>query len=346
MNKKITLAKIQAIANELDNNGLYAQADSLTKVMVKIAANVVDVANLTSTQSNAQGDTTFTLPNGDEIIVPSVLLGKNPLTIKGKTYTLGYDSGTKNFVWYDKTNMRDFYPVDSQGKMLERRKKSPFNIQKATGIKLPKMNLPRVTNLEERLRKDVVQPISHEIRDALGNPIRDTITKPITSVLGRAGEQLEIQSPGRKSKEEANLAFSQDESENRDTQPPVKKDDASPTPGPTPAPGPTPTPDPPKNVDEVIKGRGAEIKNINSPNDLLFWCMSVGTGNSYSAELAKGVRANPSAYYNRQTQTKILNWIVTMAESPYVEKLNPRIKDYRKDAIQSLYSKIRSSESK
>ena len=38
MNKKITLAKIEAIANELDNNGLFVQADSLTKVMVKIAA--------------------------------------------------------------------------------------------------------------------------------------------------------------------------------------------------------------------------------------------------------------------------------------------------------------------
>jgi len=38
MNKKITLAKIKAIANELDNNGLFSHADSLTKVMVKIAA--------------------------------------------------------------------------------------------------------------------------------------------------------------------------------------------------------------------------------------------------------------------------------------------------------------------
>ena len=347
MNQRITLAKIQAIANELDNNGLYAQADSLTKVMVKIAANVVDVSDL-PTQSNAQGETAFTLPNGEELVVPPALVGKSPLTIKGKTYTLGYDSGTKNFVWYDKSNMRDFYPVDSQGKMLERRQKSPWRLDKALGIKLPKTKLPRITNLEERLRKDVVQPISHEVRDALGNPIRDTITKPITGVLGRAGEQLGIESPGRKSKEEADLAFSQGESENRDTQPPVKKDDVTPTPEPKPEPTPEPTPgpEPPKNVDEVIKGRGAEIKNINSPNDLLFWCMSVGTGNSYSAELAKGVRTNPTAYYNRKNQTSILNWIVTMAESPYVAKLNPRIKGYRKDAIQLLYSKIRSVEGK
>jgi hypothetical protein len=350
MNKRITLAKIQAIANELDNNGLYAQADSLTQVMVKIAANVVnvvDVANLQSTQSNAQGDTTFTLPSGEEIVVPSVLLGKNPLTIKGKTYTLGYDSGTKNFVWYDKSNMRDFYPVDSKGNMLERRQKSPWRLDKALGLKLPNAKLPRITNLEERLRKDVVQPFSHKIRDALGNPIRDNITKPITGVLGRAGEQLGIQSPGRKSPEEADLAFSEGESENRDTQPPVKKDDVIPTPeppGPTPEPTPGPTPGPtPQPVDEVIKGRGAEIKNINSPNDLLFWCMSVGTNNSYSTELAKDVRTNPTAYYNRKNQTGILNWIVTMAESPYVAKLNSRIKGYRKDAIQLLYSKIRGS---
>ncbi len=338
MNKRITLAKIQAIANELDNNGLFTQADSLTNIMMKIAANVVDINNLPS-QSNAQGETTFILPNGQE--VPQTLLNKNPLTIKGKTYNLGFDSGSNNFVWYDKSNMRDFYPVDSQGRMLERRQKSPWRLDKALGLKLPNAKLPRVTNLEERLRKDVVQPISHEVRDALGNPLRDNVSRPITDVLGRAGEQVGIQSPGRKSKEEADLAFSQGESENRDTQPSVKTDDVvNPEPGPTPEPTPEPTPD----VNEIVTKRGSEIKNINSPNDLLFWCMSVGTNNSYSAELAKGVRTNPSAYYNRKNQTKILNWIVKMAESPVVAKINPRIKGFRKDAIQLLYSKIRSVE--
>lgn len=338
MNKRITLAKIQSIANELDNNGLFQQADNLTKIMLKIAANIVDISNLPS-QSNAQGQSTATLPNGQE--VPQTLLNKNPLTIKGKTYNLGYDSGSNNFVWYNKSNMRDFYPVDNQGKMLERRQKSPWRLDKALGVKLPNINLPRITNLEERMRKDVVQPISHEVRDALGNPLRDNVTRPITDVLGRAGEQVGIQSPGRKSKEEADLAFSQGESENRDTQPPVKNDDVVPTPEPT---KPEPTPEPPsQSEDEIIAKRGAEIKNINSPNDLLFWCMSVGTNNSYSSELAKGVRSNPSAYYNRQTQTKILNWIVKMAESPAVAKINPRIKGFRKDAIQLLYSKIRST---
>jgi hypothetical protein len=340
MNKRITLAKIQTIANEFDNNGLYAQADSLTKVMVRIAQNVVDVANLPQ-QSDETGQTFVTI-NNEQIPVPKQLVGKNQVEVKGKTYTVAYDNGNARFVLYDKTNMRDFYPVDSQGKMLERRQKSPFRLDKALGVKFPNAKLPRITNLEERLRKDVVKPISNTLRGTIGDPLRDNVTKPITGVLGKAGEQLDISSPGRKSPEEADLAFSLGESENRDTQKPVKIDDVTPTP----EPGPTPTPEPPKNVDEVIKGRGAEIKNINSPNDLLFWCMSVGTNNSYSSELAKGVRSNPSAYYNRKNQTSILNWIVTMAESPYVAKLNPRIKGYRKDAIQSLYSKIRSSESK
>jgi len=343
MNKKITLAKIQNLANELDNQGLFKEADSLTKVMVKIAQNVVDVANL-SQQSDETGQTFVTI-NNEQIPVPLSLVGKNEIKVKGKSYTLGYDSGNKNFVLYDKTNMRDFYPVDSQGKMLERRQKSPFRLDKALGVKLPNAKLPRITNLEERFRKDVVKPISNTLRETIGDPLRDNITKPITNVLGRAGEQLGINSPGRKSQEEADLAHALSESPNRETAPPTKPNDASPTPGPTPepAPGPTPTPDPPKNVDEVIKGRGAEIKNINSPNDLLFWCMSVGTNNSYSAELAKGVRSNPSAYYNRQNQNNILNWIVKMTESPAVAKINPRIKGFRKDTVQLLYSKIKST---
>lgn len=345
MNKKITLAKIQNLANELDNQGLFKEADSLTQVMVKIAANVVDVANL-PTESDETGKTFVTI-NNEKVPVPSSLAGKNQVEVKGKSYTLGYDSGSKNFVLYNKANMRDFYPVDSQGKMLERRQKSPWRLDKALGAKFPNMNLPRVTNLEERLRKDIVQPISHEVRDALGNPIRDNVTKPLTGVLGRAGEQIGIKSPGRKSEEEADLAFTQGESENRETQPSVKTDDVQPTPGPTPTPEPTPGPTPgPEPIDDIIKTRGAEIKNINSPNDLLFWCMSVGTNNSYSAELAKGVRTNPSAYYNRQTQTRILNWIVRMTESPAVAKINPRIKGFRKDTVQLLYSKIRAIEGK
>jgi hypothetical protein len=81
MNKRITLAKIQAIANELDNNGLFAQADSLTKVMVKIAQNVVDVANL-SQQSDETGQTFVTI-NNEKIPIPLSLIGKNEIKVKG-----------------------------------------------------------------------------------------------------------------------------------------------------------------------------------------------------------------------------------------------------------------------
>ena len=341
MNKKITLAKIQNLANELDNQGLFKEADSLTQVMVKIAANVVDVANL-PTESDETGETFITV-NNEIIQVPISLVGKNQVEVKGKSYTLGYDSGTKNFVLYDKTNMKDFHPLDKDG-MLERRQKTPWNLGKALGLKSPKIKLPRYTNLEEKVRKNVVKPVSNTLREIIGDPLRDNVTKPITGVLGRAGEQIGVRSPGMKSKEEAALAHALGESKNRETQPPVKIDDAQPTPGPTPTPEPTPEPTPgPEPIDDIIEKRGAEIKNINSPNDLLFWCMSVGTNNSYSAELAKGVRSNPSAYYNRQNQNNILNWIVKMTESPAVAKINPRIKGFRKDTVQLLYSKIRST---
>ena len=341
MNKKITLAKIQNLANELDNQGLFKEADSLTQVMVKIAANVVDVANL-PTESDETGETFITV-NNEKIQVPISLVGKNQVEVKGKSYTLGYDSGTKNFVLYDKTKMIDFHPLDKDG-MLETRQKTPWNLGKALGLKSPKTKLPRVTNLEEKVRKNVVKPVSNTLREIIGDPLRDNVTKPITGVLGRAGEQIGVRSPGMKSKEEAALAHALGESGNRETQPPVKIDDAQPTPGPTPTPEPTPEPTPgPEPIDDIIAKRGAEIKNINSPNDLLFWCMSVGTNNSYSAELAKGVRSNPSAYYNRQNQNNILNWIVKMTESPAVAKINPRIKGFRKDTVQLLYSKIRST---
>ncbi len=345
MNRKSALISLQKIANVLDDQNLHNEADAVTKVMYKIASDkIIDVEGVTA-ESNAEGQTFLNLPGGQKE-VPAVLMSQNPLQIKGNTYHLGYDTGNRNFVWYNKENKRDFYPVDASGKMLERRQKSPFRLDKALGIKFPNAKLPRITNLEERFRKDVSKPIEHALRDTLGDPLRDNVTKPITGVLGRAGEQLGISSPGRKSEEEADLAFSQGESENRETQAPVdakevvtKPFDVDPKPEPQPTPGPS-------NVDDIIRARGSELKNIASPNDLLFWCMSVSLGKSYGAAMAKDVKDNPSKYYNRTNMDKIVGLIVRLAESPTVAKINPNIKGFRRGAIDMLYAKIRQSESK
>lgn len=343
MNKKSALKNLQKIANILDSQNLHREADTLTTVMIKMASdNILDVESITA-ESNKDGKTFLNLPSGQKE-VPSVLMSKNPLQIKDNTYHLGYDTGNKNFVWYNKENKRDFYPVDESGKMLERRQKSPWRLDKALGIKFPNAKLPRITNLEERFRKDVSKPIEHTLRDTLGDPLRDTVTKPITGVLGRAGEQIGISSPGRKSPEEADLAFSQGESVNRETQAPVnakevvtKPFDVDPKPEPQPTPGPS-------NVDDLIRNRGAELKNIASPNDLLFWCMSVSLGITYGPGLAKDVRSKPEYYYNRKNMSKIVGLIVRLAESPTVAKINPNIKGFRRGAIDMLYSKIRESE--
>jgi hypothetical protein len=343
MNKKSALKNLQKIANILDSQNLHREADTLTTVMIKMASdNILDVESITA-EFNKDGKTFLNLPSGQKE-VPSVLMSKNPLQIKDNTYHLGYDTGNKNFVWYNKENKRDFYPVDESGKMLERRQKSPWRLDKALGIKFPNAKLPRITNLEERFRKDVSKPIEHTLRDTLGDPLRDTVTKPITGVLGRAGEQIGISSPGRKSPEEADLAFSQGESVNRETQAPVnakevvtKPFDVDPKPEPQPTPGPS-------NVDDLIRNRGAELKNIASPNDLLFWCMSVSLGITYGPGLAKDVRSKPEYYYNRKNMSKIVGLIVRLAESPTVAKINPNIKGFRRGAIDMLYSKIRESE--
>ncbi len=344
MDKKAALTSLNKIANILDIENLHKEADIITNVMVKIASDIVDVESVTA-ESNAEGQTFLNLPSG-QLEVPKILMSQNPLQIKDKTYHLGYDTGNKTFVWYDKTNKRDFYPVDNSGKMRERRKKSPWRLDKALGLKLPNINLPRVTNLEERLRKDVVKPLSNELRDTLGNPLRDNVTKPITGVLGRAGEQLGIDSPGRKSVEEADLAFSQGESENRDTTNPVDSTEVVKKPFDVDPVKPEPVkPEPgPNNVDDVIANRGAELRNIASPNDLLFWCMSVSLGISYGPGLAKDVRSKPEYYYNRKNMSKIVGLIVRLAESARVEKINPKIKGFRRGAIDMLYAKIRETE--
>ena len=323
MDKKAALNNLGKIANVLDSQNLHKAADAVTNVMHKIASDsILDVQSITG-ESNAEVQTFLNLPDGQKEVPNS-----------------------KNFVWYDKTNKRDFYPVDESGKMLERRQKSPFRLDKALGIKFPNAKLPRITNLEERFRKDVSKPIEHALRDSVGDPLRDTVTRPITDVLGRAGEQVGISSPGRKSPEEADLAFSQGESVNRETQAPVnarevvtKPFDVDPAPKSEPKPAPAPN-----NAEDIIRSRGSELRNISSPNDLLFWCMSVSLGISYGPGLAKDVVAKPEYYYNRKNMSKIVGLIVKLAESPTVAKINPRIKDFRRGAIDMLYSKIRETE--
>ena len=45
MNKRTVLASLNKIANELDNNGLYAEASAITKVMKKLAMNMPKYQN-------------------------------------------------------------------------------------------------------------------------------------------------------------------------------------------------------------------------------------------------------------------------------------------------------------
>ena len=66
MNKRTVLASLNKIANELDNNGLYAEASAITKVMKKLA---MDMPNKYQNDSLALGDympPDFTDENDDD----------------------------------------------------------------------------------------------------------------------------------------------------------------------------------------------------------------------------------------------------------------------------------------
>ena len=49
-------------------------------------------------------------------------------------------------------------------------------------------------------------------------------------------------------------------------------------------------------------------------------------------------------YYNRKNMSKIVGLIVKLAESATVAKINPKIKEFRRGAIDMLYAKIRDTE--
>ena len=375
MNKKATVQKLQIIANYLDNKNLHLQADTITKVMTKIAQNyyfsefgdeekaetgpdtppiikeetsntddIPKLADLTPTQINL---------GGEIVNLPPGLETKGKMRFGDQLYSLYYDKNKKEF-YYLSADGKKGVPLDSNGKVKEVRSKrrdwwKQIGMRSLFGDwRLP--NLSKSIPVEPYLRKKGIPEISRAVRP-LGNAIRDNVTRPVTDILGAAGDELGIKSPGRDDPYMADAKFNLGNSDNRETVPnkvpntgdrvetdikfqdpvnnePVKPADTQSNDG----------------ASDIAKSKGSELKDINSPNDLLFWCMSTSLGIPYGPGLATDVRQKPEYYYNRKNMSKIVDMIVKLAESPSVAKINPRIKGYRRDAIQKLYEKIRESE--
>ncbi len=376
MNKKAAIQSLQNIANYLDNSNLHTQADSITSVMTKIAQGSnfyfsdfgdgarteiepstppilkdIPSQNIELENPKITDIKTEEIKVGNETIsIPSKLLSKGTMKFGDQLYRLYYDKNKKEF-YYLSADGKKGVPLDANGEVKEVRNKKrdwwkQIGMRRLFGDwKLP--NLNKSIAVEPYLRKKVIPEISRAVRP-LGNALRDNVTRPVTDILGAAGDELGIKSPSRDDPHMADAKFNLGNSDNRETVPSkvpntgdkvnteIKTQEPS---------GPKPV-EPPKTdgAKDVVKSRGSELKDITTANDLLFWSMSVSLGKPYGPGLAKDVIEKPEYYYNRQNMSKIVGLIVKLAESPSVAKINSRIKGLRSEAINMLYAKIRDTE--
>jgi hypothetical protein len=374
MDKISIISNLQQIADTLDNKNLFAQAEKLTNLMVKIAQDdsidpeLFHVLPDNKTGNNGpklkdivepdlsdvkpeSNDSTVVKINGETIKVPSKLTPTR--RFDKKVFNLNYDPKTKQ-IFYKSEDGKDAIYLDKEGNVKETNSKR-YDAWKQLGgrglfgdWRLP--NLNKSIPIEPYLRKELIPDVARIVKP-VGNVVKDLITKPITDATGAIADDLNIGVPGRDEPFEAAAKFELGPSKDGTpvSRTPIK--DSTQFPGlklPDIQGGPKPVePSAPKKTGGGSGGSGSsggkndikiskdQLKDIQSPDDLLFWSMMVGNNIQYS----KYDNSKENEYYSPQNKSNTLNYINKLTSSSYVERINPRIKKFKNEAIEKLNTK-------
>lgn len=319
MNDTEITKNLQNIAKSLDEKGHYKQADKLSEMLIKLSQeNINSIENYFI--SDNEGNTYFKYENEDF----KVPVKKTTIEINNKVFKLYFDPDNKKFFWYNDQGKPQAYLIDEQGKILEPRSKR-YDLWKAIGgrrlfgdWRLP--NLNKIIPLEPLIRKKIVPEIARPFRE-VGDVLRP-VTRTITDPLGKAGEQLGIQTPGRKRPEQSKLEETFGKAEDRSTQ----KVQAPET----------------KVPEKKQKGTKIRLEDIISPNDLLFWSMSTVENIDYE----EYDQSKEYLYYSPNNKNQISALINKLSRSPWVDRKNSLIKNFAPDALRLLDEKIKKYHSK
>ena len=88
-------------------------------------------------------------------------------------------------------------------------------------------------------------------------------------------------------------------------------------------------------MDLILPITKDQLKDIKTPDDLLFWSMMVGNDIPYSKYDMK----KENEYYSKDKKQKTLNYINKLTSSSWVAKYNPKIKGMKNQAISLLDKK-------
>jgi hypothetical protein len=335
MNKNVIISNLIQIAEVLDSKQMFNQAERLTDVMVKIAQITTgederDLQNLEKEQFISRlrdvsqpevedkpetSDTISLIVNGKSVRVPKDI--ETTKIYDKERFKLNFDPDNSQ-LFYKSENGKKNVVLDKDGNVREVRPKR-YDFTKQIGLKkmfgnwrLP--NLNKSIPLEPYLRKELIPDVAKVVRP-IGDVAKQTITKPITDTLGAAADDLGIGVPGRDKPFMADAKF--DLGPSSDPTPITLKPSEESVEIKAPISLPEPTgPEAVKPKDSDTNGRNDgpssiripkdQLRDIKTPDDLLFWSMMVGNGIEYSQYDKK----KENIYYSEKNKQNTRNFIV------------------------------------
>ncbi len=370
MDKISIISNLQQIADTLDNKNLFAQAEKLTNLMVKIAQITTgeDERDFQDYENKQFTDRLREIPSSNTDIKPQIDENTNTVSVDGKLvkipnnlqrekffdkklYKLRYDPEYKRFFYFNEKN-KDIKILDANGKTTEPRSKR-YDLWKQVGgrglfgdLRLP--NLNKSIPIEPFVRKELIPDIARVVRPG-GDLVKKVITKPVSDTVGALTDDLGVKLPGRDTPSQADAKNQLGQSSDRSQVPVIVSDESKDVPGVTVdlQGGPQAVEPTAPTATSVSGGRGSgdgrgdikisknQLKDIKSPDDLLFWSMMVGNNIQYS----KYDKSKEKQYYSKDNKPNTLNYINKLTSSSWVEKINPQIKNFKNEAINKLNKK-------
>ena len=295
--------------------------------------------------------------NDKKFVIPSKLTMEK--TFDGKKFRLEIDeeSGNLYYIYREDNKPNLVVPVDKKsGNTQEVRGKGRVNLLRMFGIDkiFGKAKLPRLSPVEQYVRRKVV-PEATKVVKPLGNAARDLITRPLlTNPLGAVADDLGLSTTGRDQPFMADAKHQLGNSDDRSTVPTnvenssavdIKNESKLPEPtGPEAVAPSNPTGSTPGGSGGSGGSGGGmmlsknQIRDIKSPEDLLFWSMMVGDKNN-QIKFRDYDRSKEKEYYSQERHDSTKNYIMALSESKWANSINPELKGFQAEALSKLENK-------
>lgn len=310
---------LQKVAKLLDEKGHFKQADRIAQMLVKLAQEeeFSVESELAKFKKDTESEEIYLQKGENYIKVPETLQDKILFSKDNIEYILSYNDIDK-FFYFNPKGKPSTLKIDTEGKVIDPR---PKKVDLLRELRLPKLRLPKVTNVETWIRKKAIPEAAKVIRP-IGDQFRP-VSRAVTDVIGPAGESIGITDPTSLRSVPGFKAVREEIGQSDDR-------------------GPGTVSEPKPLFVKKPRARREYLKDINSGQDLTFWAMSEALDvpyEQYTQEL-------DYRYYSEENRDRIKKQINLMTSNPFYLKENNRLPNFKEQALFVLDKKIQDGKAK